>query len=268
LSELVKIDPRSIGVGLYQHDVNQNELSNSLDGVVEGVVNRVGVEVNTASIALLTHVSGIGPKLAGNIVAHRDQNGPFPTRKDLRQVSGMGPRSFEQAAGFLRINDGTYPLDASAIHPESYAVAEAVLEASDLSTEIPPAEREPALRQWSDEAQRTRLAAELGAGLPTLNDILEQLARPGRDPRTDLPPPILRTDVLNMDDLMPGMHLKGTVRNVVDFGAFVDVGVKNDGLLHRSQWPRNPHFGVGDVIDVKILKVEADRGRISLGWVD
>ncbi len=268
LSELVKIDPRSIGVGLYQHDVNQNELSSSLDGVVEGVVNRVGVEVNTASIALLTHVSGIGPKLAGNIVAYRDQNGPFPTREDLRQVSGMGPRSFEQAAGFLRINDGPYPLDASAIHPESYVVAEAVLEASGLSTEVPPAEREPALRRWQDEAQRTRLAAELGTGLPTLNDILEQLVRPGRDPRAEFPPPILRTDVLNMDDLQPGMHLKGTVRNVVDFGAFVDVGVKNDGLLHRSQWPRNSQFGVGDVIDVKILKVEADRGRISLGWVD
>jgi len=268
LSELVKIDPRSIGVGLYQHDVNQSELSNSLDGVVEGVVNRVGVEVNTASVALLTHVSGIGPKLAGNIVAHRDQNGPFLTREDLRQVGGMDPRSFEQAAGFLRINDGDNPLDASAIHPESYAVAEAVLEASGLSTDVPPGEREPALRRWSDEAQRVRLAVELGAGLPTLNDILEQLVRPGRDPRADLPPPILRTDVLDMADLQAGMHLKGTVRNVVDFGAFVDVGVKNDGLLHRSQWPRNSQFGVGDVIDVQILKVEADRGRISLGWVD
>ncbi len=266
LAELVKIDPRSIGVGLYQHDVNQGRLTQALDGVVESVVNQVGVEVNTASAALLTHVAGVGPKLADNIVSYRDENGPFPNRQALRQVPGLGPKSFEQAAGFLRISDGDNPLDASAIHPESYAIAETVLQRASLTKDVPPGERESALAPWQDRKELKKLAVELKTGEPTLSDILEQLVRPGRDPRDDLPPPILRSDVISMEDLQPGMLLNGTVRNVVDFGAFVDIGVKHDGLLHRSQWPQNPHFGVGDVIEVVVVNVEPDRGRISLGW--
>ncbi len=266
LAELVKIDPRSIGVGLYQHDVNQNQLGQALDGVVETVVNQVGVDLNTASPALLTHVAGIGPKLAANIVAHRDKQGPFSSRKGLSKVSGLGPKSFEQAAGFLRVRGGKNPLDESAIHPESYHIAQKVLKRAGLTAHTPPSERESALAQWQSQTAVAQLATELGTGLLTLSDILEQLVRPGRDPRSDLPPPILRSDVLSMDDLQTGMRLKGTIRNVVDFGAFIDIGVKQDGLLHRSQWPKPPEFGVGDVIEVVIMKIEAERGRISLGW--
>lgn len=272
LAELVKIDPRSIGVGLYQHDVNQAQLGQALDGVVESVVNQVGVDVNTASAALLTHVAGIGPKVAGNIVAHRDENGAFVDRQGLLKVPGLGPKSFEQAAGFLRIRGGKNPLDESAIHPESYGVAQKVLAKAGLTAEGPPSEREEALGRWQSQEAVGQLAAELGTGVLTLSDILEQLVRPGRDPRSDLPLPILRSDVLSMDDLQPGMQLKGTVRNVVDFGAFVDIGVKQDGLLHRSRWPQGAGFGgeigVGDVIDVVIINVEAERGRISLGWAE
>ena len=267
LAELVKIDPKSIGVGLYQHDVNQTELSAALDGVVETVVNRVGVDVNTASPALLTHVAGIGPKLAERIVAHRDENGVFRDRKSLRKVASLGPKAYEQAAGFLRVREGDNPLDASAIHPESYATAEAVLKKAGLKAATPPAERAPALMHLQASAPMEQLAAELETGAPTLTDIFEQLLRPGRDPREDLPPPILRSDVLSMDDLQKGMKLSGTVRNVVDFGAFVDIGVKQDGLLHRSQIPQGQTPGVGDVIQVEILSVEKERGRIGLGWV-
>jgi protein Tex len=267
LAELVKIDPRSIGVGLYQHDVDQKQLAEALDGVVESVVNRVGVDLNTASTALLTHVAGIGPKLAERIVAYRDENGPFPNRKALRKVPSLGPKAFEQSAGFLRIRGGENPLDASAIHPESYAVAEAVLKRAGLRLDTPPAQREPKLAELRAQQPIEALAAELGAGVPTLTDIFEQLARPGRDPREDLPTPILRSDVLSMDDLQNGMRLSGTVRNVVDFGAFVDIGVKQDGLLHRSQIPRGASLGVGDVIEVEILNVDSERGRIGLGWV-
>jgi uncharacterized protein len=268
LAELVKIDSRSIGVGMYQHDVNQKDLRNALDSVVESVVNKVGVEVNTASPALLTHVAGVGPKLANNITTHREENGPFSNRTELRKVAGFGPKSFEQAAGFLRIQNGDNPLDASAIHPESYNLARAILGRAGLSIEIPPVERIDALGQWRAEEAMETLATDLSAGVPTIKDVLEQLVRPGRDPREDLPAPILRSDVLSLDDLKPGMNLKGTVRNVVDFGAFVDIGVKNDGLLHRSQWPNPPNFAAGDVIEVTILQVEAERGRISLGWID
>jgi uncharacterized protein len=266
LAELVKIDPRSIGVGLYQHDVNQTRLGAALDGVVESVVNQVGVDVNTASPALLTHVAGIGPKLAENIVTYRDENGPFADRQRLLKVAGLGPKSFEQAAGFLRVRGGKNPLDETAIHPESYQIAQKVLAKAGLSADVPPAEREGALAKWQNQEAVRQLAAELGTGILTLSDILEQLVRPGRDPRSDLPLPILRSDVLSMEDLQPGMLLKGTVRNVVDFGAFVDIGVKQDGLLHRSQFPEAADFGVGDVIDIVIVKVEAERGRISLGW--
>ncbi len=268
LAELVKIDPKSIGIGLYQHDVNQTELARSLDAVVESVVNQVGVDVNTASPALLTHVAGIGPKLAQNIVAHRDEHGPFPSRKAIKEVTGLGPKAFEQCAGFLRVRDGDNPLDASAIHPESYKVAEAVLKRAGLTASAPAQARQIALDTLAAYTSVAHLAADLGAGVPTLTDILEQLVRPGRDPRADLPTPILRQDVLSLADLLPGLRLPGTVRNVVDFGAFVDIGVKNDGLLHRSQIPHGTVLRVGDVIEVEIKSVEAERGRIGLGWVD
>jgi protein Tex len=266
LAELVKIDSKSIGVGMYQHDVDQKELTTSLTGVVESVVNQVGVDASTASPALLTYVAGIGPKLAKQIVEYRDENGAFPTRAALRKVSGLGPKAFEQAAGFVRIRDGKNPLDASAIHPESYSIAEAVLKKAGLTPHTPPPERKPALDALLKRQPIPKLAAELGAGIPTLTDIFEQLVRPGRDPRQDTPAPILRSDVLSMDDLTAGMHMKGTVRNVVDFGAFVDIGVKQDGLLHRTQIPSSAHLQVGDIIEVEILKVEAERGRISLAW--
>ncbi len=263
LAELVKIDPKSIGVGLYQHDVNQKQLSEALEGVVESVVNQVGVDVNTASPALLTHVSGIGPKLSERVVVYRDKNGRFPNRQTLLKVNGLGSKAFEQSAGFLRILDGENPLHASAIHPESYDTAIALLQRADLVNEGDSTRREAVLSSIKPTAE---LAAELGTGLPTLEDILEQLMRPGRDPRSDLPAPILRSDVLTMDDLEPGLLLTGTVRNVVDFGAFIDIGVKQDGLLHRSQIPRDTRLDVGNTLDVAILKVDKTRGRISLGW--
>jgi uncharacterized protein len=263
LAELVKIDPKSIGVGLYQHDVNQKQLSESLDGVVESVVNQVGVDVNTASPALLMHVAGIGPKLAENIVAYRGENGRFPNRVSLKKVGGLGAKAFEQSAGFLRVRDGDNPLDASAIHPESYGVATAVLKQAKLKPSTPPTARPAALSQLPPAAE---LAQQLNTGVPTLKDILEQLVRPGRDPREDLPKPILRSDVLSLSDLKPGMQLKGTVRNVVDFGAFIDIGVKQDGLLHRSQIPRNETLTVGDILTVAIQSIDAERGRIGLAW--
>lgn len=266
LAELVKIDPRSLGVGMYQHDLNQTELDAALDQVVESVVNHVGVTLNSASPALLTHVSGIGPTLAERIVEHRDGHGPFPTRRALKAVKGIGQKTFQQAAGFLRIPGGDQPLDASAIHPESYPVAEAVLGRAALTLHTPPAHRPPALVALLEETPLDQLAAELDVGLPTLNDIFRQLVQPERDPREDLPAPILRSDVLKLEDLRVHQGLKGTVRNVVDFGAFVDIGVKHDGLLHRSQIPAGTVLQVGDVIEVEVLSVEIDRGRIGLGW--
>jgi protein Tex len=264
LAELVKIDPKSIGVGLYQHDVDQKVLAGALAGVVESVVNTVGVDLNTASPALLTYTSGIGPKLAEKIVEYRDQNGPFKNRDELRNVPGLGPKAFEQSSGFLRIRDGENPLDASAIHPESYPVALKVLERAGLSPADPPDSRKVALDKLLSSHPAEELAREFDTGLPTLLDILEQLARPGRDPRQDLPAPILRSDVLKMEDLLVGMQLKGTVRNVVDFGAFVDIGVKQDGLLHRSQIPAGMQLRVGDVLEVEVQKLEVERGRIGL----
>lgn len=266
LAELVKIDPKSIGVGLYQYDVDQKMLTGSLERVVESVVNRVGVEVNTASPALLAYVAGIGPKLAGKIVEYRNTNGKFHARAELRKVSGLGAKAFEQAGGFLRIYDGDNPLDASAIHPESYATAEMILARAGLTRRSSLAERKVALENLLKRQPVDRLAQELKAGVLTLNDILDQILRPGRDPRQDLPAPILRKDVLKMQDLAVGMRLQGTVRNVVDFGAFIDVGVKQDGLLHRSQLPPGVAVQVGDVVTVEIQKVEIDRGRIALSW--
>jgi protein Tex len=215
---------------------------------------------------LLTRVSGIGAKLAERVVAYRDESGSFADRKTLRQVPGLGPKAFEQAAGFLRIRDSANPLDASAIHPESYAIAQAILQKANSTLNTPPTERETALSALLQPQDLEALAVELDTGVPTLRDIIEQLIRPGRDPRTDLPAPLLRSDVLSMDDLQTGMLLSGTVRNIVDFGAFVDVGVKQDGLLHISQIPQGVTLNVSQVIEVQILSVEKERGRISLGW--
>ena len=264
LAELVKIDPKSIGVGLYQHDVNQTNLAGALDQVVETVVNSVGVELNTASGALLTHIAGIGPSLADKIVQYREENGPFPSRREVTAVPGMGPKSYEQAAGFLRIRDGKNPLDSTAIHPESYAVAKQVLDRLNLPENASSAERVRIVDRFTEATDLKALAKDLNTGLPTLEDILKEIARPGRDPREDLPKPILRVDVLKMDDLAPGMQLKGTIRNVVDFGAFVDIGVKTDGLLHRSQIPQHTHLQVGDIVDVVIQSIDKDRNRIAL----
>jgi len=266
LAELVKIDPKSIGVGMYQHDIDQKRLSKSLDDVVESVVNLSGVDVNSASSALLTFISGIGPSLASRIVKYRDSHGPFRDRQAIRKVTGFGPKVFEQSGGFLRIRDAVNPLDASSIHPESYSIAEKVLKKTGLDLDYQPEDREGSLNIFLSNVSVEDLAAELGTGVPTLEDILEQLIRPGRDPRDDLPPPILRSDVLKVEDLTTGMQLMGTVRNVVDFGAFIDIGVKQDGLLHRSQIPQGGHLAAGDVIQVAILKVEIERGRIGLGW--
>jgi len=267
LAELVKIDPKSIGVGLYQHDVDQTALNHALDGVVESVVNNVGVDVNTASPALLTHVAGVGPKLATAIVAYRDSNGTFKSRTELRKVSGLGPKAYEQSAGFMRIRSGIEPLDASAIHPESYPTARVVLKRAGIDPAAPLVGRKPALEALLAQNSVEKLATELGCGIPTLKDILEQLVRPGRDPREEAQSPILRSDVLKMEDLVEGMELKGTVRNVVDFGAFIDIGVKQDGLLHRTQMPFGTVLKVGDIIDIAIMKIEKERGRIALGWV-
>ena len=265
LAELVKIDPQSIGVGLYQHDVNQKRLSEALDSVIEIVVNRVGVDLNTASPALLTHVSGIGPKLAEKIVAYRDEQGAFDNRSRLNKVNGVGKKAFEQCAGFLRIRGGSNPLDASAIHPESYAAAKKVLAEANITLDMDEETKKAALATLPPVPE---LAQKLAIGEPTLTDILEQIVRPGRDPREDLTAPLLRSDVLTMDDLKVGLVLHGTVRNVVDFGAFIDIGVKRDGLLHRSATPRGTELAVGQVLEVAIKAVDAGRGRISLDWVD
>ncbi len=264
LAELVKIDAKAIGVGLYQHDVNQKQLSQALDQVVESVVNAVGVDVNTASAPLLTYVAGIGSSLAENIVRYRENHGPFINRKDLNDVPGMGPKSFEQSAGFLRIRDGQNPLDSTAIHPESYPIAMKILKEVNTNQKPGSAGWQKGISQYKENTDLKKLADNLSAGLPTLEDILNELVRPGRDIRDDLPKPILRKDVLNMNDLMEGMQLKGTIRNVVDFGAFIDIGIKIDGLLHRSQIKHGTTLTVGDIIDVRIISIDHDRERIAL----
>jgi uncharacterized protein len=273
LAELVKIDPRSVGVGLYQHDVDQKKLSETLDTVVESVVNQVGVDLNTASPALLRYVAGLSTRVAANIVKYREEHGPFATRQALLKVAGLGPKTFQQAAGFLKLPDGENPLENTFIHPESYGVVERLFERFGVTFDDGDL---PSLAAWIREMMQDEglsvkaLAQELGVGVPTLTDILADLGRPGRDPRDSLPPPILRQDVLKMEDLKPGMRLKGTVRNVVDFGAFVDIGVKQDGLVHVSEmadrYVRNPYdvVAVGDVVDVTVIKVDVERGRIGL----
>ncbi len=268
LAELVKIDPRSLGVGMYQHDIDQKKLTNALDAVVESAVNFTGVDLNSASSALLTYVSGIGPTLASRIVTYRNQHGPFSTRRSLLEVTGLGPKSFEQSAGFLRIRGGRNPFDDTAIHPESYLIAKKLLDRAGLNLNSTPTARKSVLESLLDKESLQDLASLWHTGVPTLEDIIEQLLRPGRDPREDFPLPILRSNVLTMEDLKPGMTLKGTVRNVVDFGAFIDIGVKVDGLLHRSQIPHSTQLSVGNILQIKIIQVEIERGRISLGWSD
>ena len=267
LAELVKIEPRSIGVGMYQHDVDDKQLTEALDAVVESAVNSVGIDLNTASPALLRYVSGIGFKLAESIVAYRDEHGAFASRAELKKVKGLGPKAFEQCAGFLRIAGGKEPLDNTAIHPESYGVVRDlfVLMGSESKRGLPQPSEVQAFRQAN---KLSDLAGALNCGEPTLADIFDQLARPGRDPRDDAPPPILRSDVLKLEDLKTGMRLKGTVRNVVDFGAFVDIGVKHDGLLHKSKLPRGTTLSVGDVIGVTVLAIDLERERISLGLAE
>lgn len=264
LAEFVKIDPKSIGVGLYQHDINQSQLSQALDQVVETVVNAVGVDVNTASAPLLTHVAGIGPTLAEKIVHYRDKQGPFRKKIALKEVPGMGPKSFEQSAGFLRIRDAENALDATGIHPESYPIALSVMKQMNLQQKPGSAIWQTAIKKFKENTDLPQLAIALNAGLPTLKDILEELVQPGSDPRDDLPKPILRKDVISMDDLSQGMQLKGTIRNVVDFGAFIDIGVKVDGLLHRSRIKPGTTLAVGDIIDITIVSVDRDRERIAL----
>lgn len=265
LAELVKIDPRSIGVGLYQHDVNQAELERSLNGVVEDVVNAVGVDVNTASAPLLTHISGIGPKLATRIVEHRSAQGPFKSRQALKKIKGLGEKTFEQSAGFLRIRQGDELLDNTSIHPENYRFAHALLKLVDGQPGAALAEQIKASR-----AKIEQLAQMHGIGPLTLADILDDLVKPGRDPREALNAPMLRSDVMSVEDLKEGMRLVGTVRNVVDFGAFVDIGVKQDGLIHISElsdrYVKSPHevVALGDHVEVVVLSVDRKRGRIAL----
>jgi uncharacterized protein len=271
LAELVKIDPKSIGVGQYQHDVNQKQLAETLRGVVEDCVNSVGVDLNTASPSLLQYVSGISPALARNIASYRQKTGKFTNRKQLLKVSKLGPRTFEQCAGFLRISGGDNILDNTAVHPESYNVVTKLLELKGKSIEmIKNHENRQHLAAEIDKWDTAELAVNLDVGLPTLQDILKELQKPGRDPRDELPQPILRTDIMELEDLKPDMIMTGTVRNVTDFGAFVDIGVHQDGLVHISQlsdkYVKHPMdiVQVGDIVTVKVLDVDVIRKRIAL----
>ena len=268
LAELVKIDPKSIGVGQYQHDMNQKKLGEALTGVVEDSVNKVGVDLNTASASLLEYISGVSKAIAKNIVVYREENGRFTTRKELLKVAKLGPKAFEQCAGFMRITGGTNPLDATSVHPESYEAASRLLEKLGYSAEDIAGGKLAGLgRQVKDYK---KLAAELEIGEITLRDIVKELEKPARDPRDEMPKPILRTDVLDIKDLKEGMVLKGTVRNVIDFGAFVDIGVHQDGLVHISQMSekfiKHPleAVSVGDVVEVRVLGVDEKKNRISL----
>lgn len=268
LAELVKIDPKSIGVGQYQHDMNQKKLSEVLGGVVEDCVNRVGVDLNTASASLLEYISGISKPIAKNIVAYREANGRFTNRRQLLKVAKLGPKAFEQSAGFMRISDGDNPLDATSVHPESYEAAQMLIKKLELKEEDVAA---GGLKGIAGKiSDYDGLASELGVGALTLRDIVKELEKPARDPRDEMPKPILRNDVLEMKDLVPGMELKGTVRNVIDFGAFVDIGVHQDGLVHISQmsekYIKHPldAVSVGDIVKVKVLSVDLEKQRIAL----
>ena len=272
LAELVKIDPKSIGVGQYQHDMNQKKLSETLGGVVEDSVNKVGVDLNTASASLLEYISGISKAVAKNIIDYRETNGRFTNRKQLLKVAKLGPKAFEQCAGFMRISGGDNPLDATSVHPESYEAAKKLLEV--MGDDIDSISSGELIGLKSKIEDMGRLADELGIGTITLEDIVKELEKPGRDPRDEMPKPILRKDVLDMKDLAPGMILKGTVRNVIDFGAFVDIGVHQDGLVHISQMSaerRVEHpldiVSVGDIVDVRVIDVDVNKGRISLSMI-
>lgn len=277
LAELVKIEPKAIGVGQYQHDMNQKKLGEALTGVVESTVNRVGVDLNTASAPLLEYISGISKTLAKNIVAYREQNGRFVSRRQLLKVPKLGPKAFEQCAGFMRITDGENPLDGTSVHPESYEAAEKLMEKLGFTME----DVREIQKQTGNGGKKTaglsgkikdkkKLAEELGIGELTLEDIVKELEKPARDPREDMPAPILRSDVMDLEDLKPGMILKGTVRNIVDFGAFVDIGVHQDGLVHISQMTerfiKHPleAVSVGDIVEVKVMSVDAAKKRIAL----
>ena len=269
LAELVKIDPKSIGVGQYQHDMNQKQLSESLTGVVEKVVNEVGVDLNTASYSLLNYVSGIGNTTAKNIIAYREENGSFSSRKELMKVKKLGKKTFEQCAGFIKIDNPEYPLDNTTIHPESYDATFKLLEKLNYSTSDIGSK---SLKL--DNINLEKLSFELNIGIETLKDIVKELKKPGRDPREDMPKPILRKNVLSIEDLEIGMVMQGTVRNIVDFGAFVDIGVHQDGLVHISQLVADKYVkhpldivSIGDIVDVKVLDVDLKRNRINLSMI-
>ena len=271
LAELVKIDPKAIGVGQYQHDMPKARMDEALTGVVEDCVNSVGVDLNTASHSLLSYISGINASIAKNIVAYREENGYFTDRKQLLKVAKLGPKAYEQCAGFLRVADGKNPLDNTAVHPESYEAAKKIIDEcgftlADLSenktAEIPAAAQKIGI---------SKIAENAGIGVPTVNDILKELSKPGRDPRDELPPPLMRSgDIMELKDLKPGMELMGTVRNVIDFGCFVDIGVHEDGLVHISQicdrFIKHPleAVKVGEIVKVRVLDVDVKRKRISL----
>ncbi len=272
LAELVKIDPKAIGVGQYQHDMNQRKLDDTLGGVVEDCVNKVGVDLNTASAALLEHISGITGTIAKNIVAYREANGKFMSRRDLLKVPKLGPKAYEQCAGFMRITGGKNPLDATSVHPESYEAATAILKKTGFTPEDITSGNIKGLSLIISDYKK--LSDELGVGEFTLKDIVKELEKPGRDPRDEMPKPILKSDVLSMEDLKPGMLLTGTVRNVIDFGAFVDIGVHQDGLVHVSQmsdkkFVKHPMeiVSVGDIVRVKVLNVDIAKKRIQLSMI-
>ncbi len=270
LAELVKIDPKAIGIGQYQHDMPQKELGQALDGVVEDCVNNVGVDLNTASPSLLTRVSGINSTVAKNIVLYREENGEFTGRAQLKKVPKLGAKAFEQCAGFLRIAESKNPLDNTGVHPESYDAAKALLSECGYDIKDVAKGNIGSLAEKVEAIGADKLAEKLGIGVPTLNDIVKEMLRPGRDPRDELPPPMLRTDVMDMSDLVPGMEMQGTVRNVIDFGAFVDIGVHQDGLVHISRitdrFIKHPSevLKVGDIVTVWVLSVDKAKGRISL----
>ena len=274
LAELVKIDPKSIGVGQYQHDMPPKQLAEALDFVVENCVNSVGVDLNTASVSLLSRVSGISSAIAKNIVAYREENGALKSRAELKKVPKLGPKAFEQAAGFLRITGGKEPLDSTAVHPESYPAAKALLKALGYVESDISAGKLSSLRDEAEKIGLPSLAEKLGIGIPTLSDVIDELMKPGRDPRDELPPPLLRSDVLEMKDLKPGMEITGTVRNVIDFGAFVDIGVHQDGLVHISQisktFIKHPSdvLKTGDIVKVWVISVDEAKKRIALTMIE
>ena len=274
LAELVKIDPKSIGVGQYQHDMPPKQLAEALDFVVENCVNSVGVDLNTASVYLLSRVSGISSAIAKNIVAYREENGALKSRAELKKVPKLGPKAFEQAAGFLRITGGKEPLDSTAVHPESYPAAKALLKTLGYVESDISAGKLSSLRDEAEKIGLPSLAEKLGIGIPTLSDVIDELMKPGRDPRDELPPPLLRSDVLEIKDLKPGMEITGTVRNVIDFGAFVDIGVHQDGLVHISQisktFIKHPSdvLKTGDIVKVWVISVDEAKKRIALTMIE